>query len=675
MVQQVVFINLFFIPVLLLYLIKKKSRKPLTPNLEMLPQYCIAVICNILLTKTLLFPVKKFRGAFISMDSGYYTLAALASAVLIYKVLMYFSTQSTYYRFYLKKTYLEKLTGKSVKQIVGELAPAYLLVFVSCFMLLVHEPILMYASNRDDFWFDFKIMIGPTLGVFACFLLVGILLMSALYFANLLVSGRLILFRAFCLLGYLTFFLLYLQGNWLAGNLPVLTGEPIVWENYGKSENFILAIATVILIVGMIWSVRKNALRKTIYRVAAVAAAVCIMLSVSLVSIIADDKTLESKDSFVPTLENFNKISSNRNFLIFLVDSMDSKRFYEVMCQDEDFRDLFEDFTYYPDTLSHYSYTTDAIPLILSGVANHREFNNYKDYSINAYNQSRLFEKLEKNKYEINLYSTVIGWNGGWGGDRIFEIANATSIYDVKVKFRKFMGEELKYILFKYLPYSMKQTSQIETLDFNSCKIEEPGIKYYTWENMNNYAYMRENPTLNQDIGNYFQFVHCEGSHIPYDMDKNLNSTGEKGTYEQKIAASLTLIKTYLQRLKGNGFYDNSAIVIMADHGVGTAGYELPYGILDRENPILLIKGIKEKHQMLKSDKPVSYMDLQDAFCDLIDGKQSTELFAKLKNGRMRTAISWSGFDDDPMVEYETTGPAWDVMSFVPTGNVYDIEE
>lgn len=116
----------------------------------------------------------------------------------------------------------------------------------------------------------------------------------------------------------------------------------------------------------------------------------------------------------------------------------------------------------------------------------------------------------------------------------------------------------------------------------------------------------------------------------------------------------------------------------MADHGIESACvYENPgRSVLDRENPILFIKGVNEKHPMLESDRAVSCLDLQDAFSDLIDGKQSTELFSGLEPGRRRTVIWYQNWDtQDPMLEYETTGSAWDIMAFTPTGNVYDLEE
>lgn len=83
MVQMVVFINLFFVPMVCLYLIYQREEQPLEKSLELFFQYCIVTACNIPAAKVFVFLIKRFTGMQISIDSGYYTLAALVSAVML----------------------------------------------------------------------------------------------------------------------------------------------------------------------------------------------------------------------------------------------------------------------------------------------------------------------------------------------------------------------------------------------------------------------------------------------------------------------------------------------------------------------------------------------------------------------------------------------------------------
>lgn len=675
LVNTIAFINMFFVPVLPLYFLYRKEQKSLQFHLEILFQYCIITACNIPFTKAFVFVINQFVGKSISVDSGYYTLLSLLTASLIY-VLCAFNKAHPDKRLWIRDLFLEfpqKLKRKKVKGMLKDLAPAFLILFSGCFMLFFFEPLLAYSTNMNDFWFDFRIMIWPLLGMFVCFLVVGFLMLFAIYICNLLFSEGLVVYKGIVLIGFIGFFLLYLQGNWLSGNLPGLTGEKIIWENYGKVENVVLVCALMLLGIILIIGVSMTKLDRVIHYTTMGSCVIFIMLFASLIPTMITNDAFKSKDTFRATTENFNTVSSNKNFLIFLVDAVDSRTLYNVMNKDDDFREMFEDFTYYPDTLGIFPFTRDSIPAILTGVINHNEAK-FLNYSSSAYNQSPFFKKLVENAYTINLYSSGISWSG----NREFPVDNATSIYDMKVDFVKFTKQEMKYILFKYLPYAIKKYSKIDTLDFDLCQVTTDGRTKYNWKNRSVFNSIHDNENLNFQDKNYFHFIHCEGAHVPFNMDKYLNSIKDR-TYEDKVAASLTMIKAYLQRLKNNNSYDNSVIVIMSDHGhydaLDSESDKVSYDIhrLARCNPILFIKGMDEKHEMKESVASVSYMDLQDAFCDLIDGKRSDELFTDLGSDRIRTFIWYLYNKETHMVEYATNGKAYEFEKFFPTGNVYDL--
>lgn len=83
MLQMMIFINLFFCPVVCLYLLFRQKKKPVTASMELLVQYCSVVACNIPATKVFVFLCNRIAGRYIALDSGYYTLFALLSAVLL----------------------------------------------------------------------------------------------------------------------------------------------------------------------------------------------------------------------------------------------------------------------------------------------------------------------------------------------------------------------------------------------------------------------------------------------------------------------------------------------------------------------------------------------------------------------------------------------------------------
>ena len=84
MVTPVVLINLFFVPVLPLYLVYKSRRRPLTPSLELLFQYCIAVSLNHVAAHGISLLLSKLTWAGFPLDSARYTLIALLASVLLF---------------------------------------------------------------------------------------------------------------------------------------------------------------------------------------------------------------------------------------------------------------------------------------------------------------------------------------------------------------------------------------------------------------------------------------------------------------------------------------------------------------------------------------------------------------------------------------------------------------
>ena len=134
---------------------------------------------------------------------------------------------------------------------------------------------------------------------------------------------------------------------------------------------------------------------------------------------------------------------------------------------------------------------------------------------------------------------------------------------------------------------------------------------------------------------------------------------------KKEIEASIKVIDKYIKRIKDSNLYDNSVIIVLADHG--NNGYE-PVG---RQNPILYIKGINEKHnKLIISDKKVSYTDLNDSiYYDLLNGKSSSELLPNVEKNRIRRFIWYKEYDE--LYEQFLDGHAWETNKLKNSGKKY----
>ncbi len=528
----------------------------------------------------------------------------------------------------------------------------FIVCFLLCFMCFIYEPIIMYSTNINDFWFDFHTMLLPTIKIFLVIFLILVILSYLWFIICKKVIKKEKIYNISLLCIFVIFFATYVQGNFLIGNLPLIDGSDINWNDY-KIDNLLTIIIWTILIFTTIILSKKLSSNKTIKYCSYISFAIFGMLSISLISTLLSTDALKSKDNILFTENNFNKVSDNKNFIILLVDAVDSNTFYNFIENNDDYRKIFNDFTFFPDTMSTYPFTRDSIPLLLSGKINKNE-EPFDIFSTNSLNSSPLFETLTEKDYEINLYDQELIWND----NRKYNVNNVISISESKVKLKSFFKQELKYILYKYLPYFLKNFSKIESLNFNFSSDN------YDWRIDNNYKNIN-NENLKIVNNKQFKFIHTEGAHSPFDLNKNLNRISN-GTYKEKVEANFKIIESYLNKLKENNVYDNSIIIILADHGYSENT------ILERMNPILFIKGFNEKHEMNISNLPISHVDLITTYKELLENKKSTELFKNIDYNRKRNFLYLSAKNPNHMIEYETEGKANDISKFKKTGNIFD---
>ena len=548
------------------------------------------------------------------------------------------------------------------KAALKELLPAYIVTFVFCYMLFVFEPLLMYSTNQLDFWFDLALMAGPMFIGFALFFFSGAVIMTAAYLINKAIVKEKdpTVYRVITIVLFFVFFAAYIQGNFLAGALPALDGSVIDWSGFGQNDYITLGVCELLL-GGIIAMLIMFKVERTFHIAAYVAGAVFVILTISLTVELISWNAFARKDSVITTSKDFDAISSDKNFVILLNDAVGSVEFKSVLEEDPEYKKVFEDFTYFPDTLGCYPCTRDTIPLVLGGGLNRNEMK-FEDFSSQSLNNSPFFKELTERGYDINLYESELIWYG----TKNFNINNSADYENYSLPFGSFVHEELKYIGYKYLPYRFKRLSKIESMDFNGL------VDKYIWDDRTIHSLIKSTPTLKKKSGKSFRFVHTEGAHIPFQYDKDLNILDDYGTYEQKIEAVITMLGAYIDRLKANGVYDNTVIIVMSDHG--NTNLNSAEDMFVRANPMFMVKGINEHHEFAVSDKPLSYLDLMDIYGKLLDDSTAAEATADIPDERERIFMWYRNFRlEDHMEEFVVTDKAWEWQKFRPTGNEYDL--
>ena len=540
-----------------------------------------------------------------------------------------------------------------------QLVPGLMLSLALSFLLGLYAPLELYFTNIKEFQFDFWALFPQLLGIFGILLaicLVGFglcgLIHRRLYDLALLVGG----------MGYV---IAYVHGMFLVGNLPPLDGTDFSWSDYNKETVISLIVCAVIVAVFLLLA-RLLHMKKMRKVIAGISLFFTAILMVTVVTVGITNDGFQKKPLMAVTKNAEFQMSSDQNMVIFLMDAVDSKAFRQLMDGDDpEYAETLSDFTYYPNTVGAYSFTEHSIPYILTG----QWFENkepFPDYTARAMAASPLLQKLKDENYRIGMYEEDLSCTEEQAAE--FENVEKTTLRFTS--FRAISKEELKLVWFKYAPYLLKRAVHVDMNRFTM--IVEPNsdselFHYVNWD----FYPDAQNAQVTTVSDKVFKFIHIEGAHVPLRYDKDVNIIGsDKGDYDQNVQASMTILKQYLDDLKEAGVYDNTAIVVMADHGYWTYWDDK---LLGRSNPLLAVKGIGESHPMALSEAPISYEDLQECFSRLLDGKDSSQVFdAKEGDQRVRRYLSYNYLEEGHIVEYEQTGYATDLATMVPTGRVFD---
>lgn len=549
-----------------------------------------------------------------------------------------------------------------MKKYLKETWFSYILVFVVCFMFFIFEPISMYAGSMDDFWFDYRLLFSiNTIAFLICFI-VGIVIMSIIYFINKKV------FKIINVISFICFICTYIQGNYLVGNLPVINVDTINWNDI-YSQNYISIIIWLIMIIASIVICKFVKIDNYLKYSGYISIAIFLMLTTGLIPSLLKDGVLQEKKVVArATTKDINKYSSNKNTIVVMLDCIDSTDFANAIEKNSEYKNLLKDFTYYPDTVSTFTFTRESVAQIFTG----KKYNNkekFNDYFNNGMDNSPLFDLLEKNDYEINLYEIEYSYNS----DKYKRINNFDdySERNNQVKGLTFVKQELKYSLFRYLPFVLKRYSNIETFDFKLAEQDKEFDDVFDWENLEFVKTISEDFT--KDDRKNFKFIHLSGAHYPFVLMKDFSESEENGNYYTEIEACLHMLDLYIQKLKDTGIYDNSSIVIMSDHGYNfkdeVDDQDLAIG---RQNPVLYVKGINDNNKKtIRSDKKISYDYIHEIFTSLINNKKGSEVAdnINISDGRIFYNYRWKS--EDYMREYKIDGHAWESDKAYPTGVIY----
>lgn len=507
----------------------------------------------------------------------------------------------------------EKIDNKKKKGRKGILISSIIIGLGFSAVVSLRPILSFYLSNEWEFWFKLNDIIRYIVLLFAVLALaIGIIhfflpgkgkVSIRLLFAVIVCAGSVCVF---------------VQNHFMTSYLPVLTGEPIDWSRYtgwGIASLVLWIGVFVIMIIGVFISPRG--MKVITYT---------LMLMLFITEVITGGVDLlttkheENTDSIYFSRTGIFETSKKGNVIVLISDTFEGTYMNEILKEYPEVQDLLPEITYYDNMTGIGSMTYLSYPVFLSG----KEFPmGYKERSgiANTFQNEVIVSAIHNNGWDISYYSDFIPESNLKG--LIQNIADGRPI-PTEEGARKIVLQLWKNTLFQSVPQQLKNRFVVNPSLYDVYKATMSKVKDipYTEDDTWFYNTLKENGISAID-GNKpkYSLIQLWGLHDPTTINEDFIQVDYEDSislHERKLKAGramLKMIRELLDQLKEQGAYDNTTIIMTADHGFNMRYYpvmlvkeagRIPDGFRVDSTPLSLIEDFVPLITQITKGKPFS---------------------------------------------------------------------
>lgn len=540
------------------------------------------------------------------------------------------------------------------------------IIICSCFTFGIFAPLEIFFANSTKIWFDIYDLLFPTVVYF-----VGILVafIALLFFLYLIDKPKLANIYSFLFASVVL--VLYVIGNFVPVHISMVDGgESVNWIDmkYDLIHIFIILFFSVVLI--LLYR-SDNYLTITVW--ISMGVFMVQLITLVFISFINPGDGWRHRDEMILSEKNFHTYSRDLNMEILVLDEFDARVMTEIIKDNGEYASVFDGFTYYPDTTSMYNFSDCSVAQMITGTPFIHQ-SEFSEYLNQGYASSYLINRL-KGDYILNIYDDIALLPSNMKEEPLLDNYIRVNV-EVSSK-RTLMKYMYRLVGCKYLPFYFRKYCWFATDELEDLKTVE-GVDGYTYYEKMDFTASPCNPantTFYRSIDNIklidkkmFHWHHLRGIHAPRTHDANMLDSDDPGV-TGCARGLIFMLKKWIKTLKDNNVYDNHVIIILADHGTKLNSDERFRSV----NSLFMVKGYNEHHELLISDKRVSYSELDNIYENLLNGKNGDESVEELDANSIR--YFYRGVDgyyaDGDLIEYIVPGKASDIGDIHETGVVY----
>ncbi|MBU1694135.1 MAG: sulfatase-like hydrolase/transferase, partial [Verrucomicrobia bacterium] len=479
--------------------------------------------------------------------------------------------------------------------------------------------------------------------------------------------------------------LAWLQSVLNTGNHGVLDGSTIEWDSPENRRAFYFDTSLWLVGLGLVLGLGGRVLKHA----GKISAALLVAQAIGLAHLAAARLSAPGRPWWSQySLDPANKFtfSDRRNVILLVADGFQSDVFQQLREERPGLFTGLDGFTYYPDTVGAFPFTQLSVPVMLTGT---------------YYDNSVPFVDFIKTQFDGHAIPTILKREGFHA--EVYPLVPITAYLTPdsadnlkKATFRidwREDGENLNQLLdiawFLAAPQPIKKRLYNNDRWFLQSLFarDKHGGDASRWnkdvafvEQMENTASVRPGPPV-------FKFYHLVGVHYPWQLDENLEVQPlpkNRGGYKRQAIATMKIVNRFLEKLKALGVYDQSLIIVSADHGWGEIGVHDPAGgrpvsdeffysdlfIPGRALPLLLIKPLGGHGPLRTSEVQATLADIPKTICSELKLESPFEGISitddpvpdaprpRRWHNYMESWISGNEFVP-PLQEYIITGRGW----------------
>lgn len=413
----------------------------------------------------------------------------------------------------------------------------------------------------------------------------------------------------------------FVEVAFLNTGLPVADGHPVVWDDHIQA--MVLSSVVWIVIIGgaVIWAVLKGKSAKTAAAVLSVI--LVIVQSVGLGATWSDQQqALDHAASGAtiwegsPRVTNIGRdeVSAKGNVVMFVLDTFDNSFMDQMLERYPDALDGFTGFTRYANTSGVMIPTRFAMSSLVTGQYLDGDDASFGSAKIASwYKDDNLVDAMGDLGYGVNVYATDMPQGATALEGRVGNIQRVS----FETPFWSTVGQLWKCSLYRQLPWAAKPPFWFYSGDVVNKILTDSGTAMDNFV-LDDAAYLDDLEASGLKVGDAvegengtYRLIHLMGSHYPMtlDADGERVAEGQTDVIDQSRGA-LKAVETYLDELRRLGIYDQTTVIITADHG----DWYLADEIHGPASPILLVKPAEDAQQAAEplkvSEAPVSQRDL-----------------------------------------------------------------